>query len=807
MFERFTERARKVVILAREESGRLKHDYLGTEHILLGILREGTGTAVIVLQRFGAQLDDVRIEVERRVGGGTGKLTLSEIPFTPRAKRVLELAIEEARTMGHNYIGTEHLLLGLVREEGGIAASVLYDLRVDVIEARKKILEVLDQGQSSQSHPRGRTPALDEFGKDLTVMAKEQRLDPVIGRETEIERIIQILSRRTKNNPILVGEPGVGKTAVVEGLAQRIIDGTVPEVLLHKRIVTLDMGLLVAGTKYRGQFEERLKTVIKEILQSNNVVLFIDEIHTLVGAGAAEGSIDASNMLKPVLSRGELQCVGATTLNEYRKYIEKDGALERRFQIIMVKEPNIAEAIEIIKGLRDKYEAHHCVKITDEAIEFAVKLSTRYVSDRFLPDKAIDVIDEAGSRARLKMTTLPDNLKGLEKEINFVSKEKESAIRRQEFEKAAELRDKEKRLRINLDSRTKSWREKQKDKVTALSKEDVAYVVARATGIPLYKLEERESERLKRMEEELHKRIVGQDDAINIVSRAIRRSRMGLKDPKRPVGSFIFLGPTGVGKTELAKALADFLFGDEDSLIRLDMSEYAEKFAVSRLVGAPPGYVGYEEGGQLTEKVRRKPYSIVLLDEIEKAHPDIFNILLQVLEDGHLTDSTGKTINFKNTIIIMTSNIGMRFIEKQGSIGFNQSKDKNDHEKMKSRVMDGLKNTFNPEFLNRVDELIVFHSLSSKDIKKIVEILVKEVNQRLMEKELAIKVSDSAIEWLIKEGFNPLYGARQMRRMIEKNIEDTLAEELLQKSYCGSGSGKGTINIGVKKGKLHFQQR
>src|SRR5882672_4408043 len=709
MHDKFTERVRKVMYLAREEAARLQHDYIGTEHLLLGVIREGEGIAATVLNNLGLDLDRIRQEVENMVSASGGTMTIGEIPFTPRAKRVLELAVEEARSLGHNYVGTEHLLLGLIREGEGVAAKVLLELGVDRKRVREETLKLLGGTPSSpggaEREERPETPALNQFGRDLTQLARESKLDPVIGREKEIERVIQVLSRRKKNNPVLIGEPGVGKTAIAEGLARRIVSAQVPESLKNKRIVTLDLAAVVAGTKYRGQFEERLKTVMNEIRESKDTVIFIDELHTIVGAGGAEGAIDASNMLKPALARGELQCIGATTLDEYRKYIEKDGALERRFQPIMVEQPSVEDTIAILMGLRDKYEAHHGVKISDGAIVQAVKLADRYMNDRFFPDKAIDVIDEACARARLSVSTVPAEIHELEKKLEDVIKEKEAAIRGQEYEKAARLRDKEKELRARRNEFKKSWTESKRDKEVRVSEDLIATVLSTMTGIPVVKLAEEETQKLLRMEDTIRKRVVGQDEALAAVSRAVRRNRVGLRDPKRPIGSFIFLGPTGVGKTELARALAAFLFDDEDALIRVDMSEYMEKFSVSRLVGAPPGYVGYEEGGQLTEKVRRKPYSVVLLDEIEKAHPDVFNVLLQVLDDGQLTDSLGRKVDFKNTIVIMTSNIGSRQLKDFGlGVGFNSTaRQSQTDENTRSVIENSLKKAFAPEFLNRID--------------------------------------------------------------------------------------------------------
>ena len=704
MFKRFTERARRVIILAREEAERYHHEYLGTEHILLGILKDGGGIAITVLQKLGVDLKQLKQEVERNLPRSLNTLVVGEIPFTPKAKKVLEFAVEEARLMGHNYIGTEHLLLGLLKEKDGVAFKVLNTFGVRLVETREKILSLL-QEPVQQSKEKSKTPALDEFGRDLTELAGHAKLDPVIGRENEIERVVQILARRTKNNPALIGEPGVGKTAIVEGLAQRIMNKEVPEILYDKRVVALDLGALVAGTKYRGQFEARLKAIMKEIQQAENIILFIDELHTLVGAGAAEGSVDASNMLKPALSRGEVQVIGATTLDEYRRYIEKNGALERRFQPIIVQPPTVPEAIDILRGLKERYETHHRAKIPDDAIVQAVKLADRYVSDRYLPDKAIDVMDEAGSRVRLAKETLPARVRDLQRQIAEIVRQKKEFIEKQEFERAVELRDKEEDLRRDVEAEKKQWEDMRDDVEPVVTEEDIAYVVSRMTGIPLSKIEESEASKLLRIEDELHRRVVGQDEAIKAIGRAIRRSRAGLKDANRPVGTFIFLGPTGVGKTELARALAEFLFGDEDALIRIDMSEYMERFAVSRLVGAPPGYIGYDEGGQLTERVRRRPYSVVLFDEIEKAHPDVFHILLQVMDDGRLTDSYGRSIDFKNVILIMTSNMGGRTIEKQTALGFQRDSETSAMEKMRENIKQELKRVFNPEFLNRIDEV------------------------------------------------------------------------------------------------------
>jgi ATP-dependent Clp protease ATP-binding subunit ClpC len=806
MHDKFTERVRKVIYLAREEAARLQHDYIGTEHLLLGVIREGEGIAATVLNNLGLDLDRIRQEVENMVSPSGGTMTIGEIPFTPRAKRVLELAVEEARTLGHNYVGTEHLLLGLIREGEGVAAKVLLELGVDRKRVREETLKLLGgtpSGPGAQEREeRPETPALNQFGRDLTQLGREGKLDPVIGREKEIERVIQVLSRRKKNNPVLIGEPGVGKTAIAEGLAQRIISSQVPESLKNKRIVTLDLAAVVAGTKYRGQFEERLKTVMNEIRESKDTVIFIDELHTIVGAGGAEGAIDASNMLKPALARGELQCIGATTLDEYRKYIEKDGALERRFQPIMVDQPSVPDTIAILMGLRDKYEAHHGVKITDEAVVQAVKLADRYMNDRFFPDKAIDIVDEACARARLSVTTVPTEIHELEQKLEEAVKEKESAIRGQEYEKAARLRDKEKELRARRNELKKTWSESKRDQEVQVDGELIASVLSVMTGIPVVKLAEEETQKLLRMEDEIRKRLVGQDEAVAVVARAVRRNRVGLRDPKRPIGSFIFLGPTGVGKTELARALAAFLFDDEDALIRVDMSEYMEKFSVSRLVGAPPGYVGYEEGGQLTEKVRRKPYAVVLLDEIEKAHPDVFNVLLQVLDDGVLTDSSRRRVDFKNTVIIMTSNLGGRQIIAGGKhLGFKQAEGSaQQFASIKSTVQDELKRAFNPEFLNRIDDVIVFHALTREDMQAIVLILLQQVRDRLRSQEVILDIEPAAVEFLVERGFDPSLGARPLKRAIQRFLEDPLAEHILR----GRVKGGGTVRVVRRDDVLDF---
>jgi ATP-dependent Clp protease ATP-binding subunit ClpC len=807
MHDKFTERVRKVIYLAREEAARLQHDYIGTEHLLLGVIREGEGIAATVLNNLGLDLDRIRQEVENMVSASGGTMTIGEIPFTPRAKRVLELAVEEARSLGHNYVGTEHLLLGLIREGEGVAAKVLLELGVDRKRVRDETLKLLGGAPSSSTgterEERPETPALNQFGRDLTQLAREGKLDPVIGRDKEIERVVQVLSRRKKNNPVLIGEPGVGKTAIAEGLAQRIVSAQVPESLKNKRIVTLDLAAVVAGTKYRGQFEERLKTVMNEIRESKDTVIFIDELHTIVGAGGAEGAIDASNMLKPALARGELQCIGATTLDEYRKYIEKDGALERRFQPIMVDQPSVADTIAILMGLRDKYEAHHGVKITDEAVVQAVKLADRYMNDRFFPDKAIDVIDEACARARLSVSTVPSEIHEVEKKLEEIIKEKESAIRGQEYEKAARLRDKEKELRARRNELKKSWTESKRDKEVQVDGDLIATVLSTMTGIPVVKLAEEETAKLLRMEEGLQQRIVGQDEAVAVVSRAVRRNRVGLRDPKRPIGSFIFLGPTGVGKTELARALAAFLFDSEDALIRIDMSEYMEKFSVSRLVGAPPGYVGYEEGGQLTEKVRRKPYSVVLLDEIEKAHPDVFNVLLQVLDDGILTDSSRRRVDFKNTVIIMTSNLGGRQIVSGGRhLGFKQAEGvAAQFQEIKSTVNEELKRAFNPEFLNRVDDVIVFHALTRDDMRSIVGILLRQVKERLSAQEIHLDITTEATELLVERGFDSALGARPLKRAIQRLLEDPFAEFILR----GQMPGGTTIRVKRNNDQLEFE--
>ncbi|MEB3164157.1 MAG: ATP-dependent Clp protease ATP-binding subunit [Prochlorothrix sp.] len=787
MFERFTEKAIKVIMLAQEEARRLGHNFVGTEQILLGLIGEGTGVAAKVLKSMGVNLKDARIEVEKIIGRGSGFVAV-EIPFTPRAKRVLELSLEEARQLGHNYIGTEHLLLGLIREGEGVAARVLENLGVDLSKVRTQVIRMLGETaevSAGGGSGRTKTPTLDEFGSNLTQLAGESKLDPVVGRQKEIERVIQILGRRTKNNPVLIGEPGVGKTAIAEGLAQRIAQNDIPDILEDKRVVTLDIGLLVAGTKYRGEFEERLKKIMDEIRSAGNVILVIDEVHTLIGAGAAEGAIDAANILKPALARGELQCIGATTLDEYRKHIERDAALERRFQPVMVGEPSIIDTIEILHGLRERYEQHHKLKISDEALEAAAKLSDRYISDRYLPDKAIDLIDEAGSRVRLINCQRPPAARELDQELKQVLKEKDDAVRSQDFDRAGELRDKEMELKGQIRSiiQSKKSEDGTEDESPVVTEEDIAQIVASWTGVPVSKLTESESVKLLNMEDTLHNRLIGQDEAVKAVSRAIRRARVGLKNPNRPIASFIFSGPTGVGKTELTKALASYFFGSEDAMIRLDMSEFMERHTVSKLIGSPPGYVGYNEGGQLTEAVRRRPYTVVLFDEIEKAHPDVFNMLLQILEDGRLTDAKGRTVDFKNTLIIMTSNIGSKVIEKGGGgLGFEFSGEdaaESQYNRIRSLVNEELKQYFRPEFLNRLDEIIVFRQLNKEEVKQIADIMLKEVFGRLTDKGIILEVTAKFQDRLVEEGYNPSYGARPLRRAIMRLLEDVLAEEIL----------------------------
>ncbi|TDC75704.1 ATP-dependent Clp protease ATP-binding subunit [Micromonospora sp. KC606] len=788
MFERFTDRARRVVVLAQEEARMLNHNYIGTEHILLGLIHEGEGVAAKALESLGISLEGVRQQVEEIIGQGQ-QAPSGHIPFTPRAKKVLELSLREALQLGHNYIGTEHILLGLIREGEGVAAQVLVKLGADLNRVRQQVIQLLSGYQGKEPAAAGTAPGeaapstslvLDQFGRNLTQAAREGKLDPVIGREKEIERVMQVLSRRTKNNPVLIGEPGVGKTAVVEGLSQKIIKGEVPETLKDKQLYTLDLGALVAGSRYRGDFEERLKKVLKEIRTRGDIILFIDEIHTLVGAGAAEGAIDAASILKPMLARGELQTIGATTLDEYRKHLEKDAALERRFQPIQVGEPSLAHTIEILKGLRDRYEAHHRVSITDAALVAAATLADRYISDRFLPDKAIDLIDEAGARMRIRRMTAPPDLRDFDERIAQVRRDKESAIDAQDFERAAQLRDKEKQLLGQKAQREKEWKAGDLDVVSEVDDEQIAEVLGNWTGIPVYKLTEEETSRLLRMEDELHKRVIGQEDAVRAVSKAIRRTRAGLKDPKRPSGSFIFAGPSGVGKTELSKALAEFLFGSEDALIQLDMSEFHDRYTVSRLVGAPPGYVGYDEGGQLTEKVRRRPFSVVLFDEIEKAHPDVFNTLLQILEDGRLTDGQGRIVDFKNTVIILTTNLGTRDVAKAVSLGFQASEDsESNYDRMKQKVNDELKQHFRPEFLNRIDDTIVFHQLRETEILSIVDIMTARIETQLRNKDMGLELTDNAKKYLAKKGFDPVLGARPLRRTIQRDIEDNLSERIL----------------------------
>ena len=807
MYERFTDRARKVMQLANQEAQRFNHEYIGTEHILLGLVKEGSGVAANVLKNLEVDLRKIRLEVEKIVQSGPDMVTMGKLPQTPRAKKVIEYAMEEARNLNHNYVGTEHLLLGLLREQEGVAAQVLMNLGLKLEDVRDEVLNLLGHGiEGAESGERGqqggsskssksKTPALDSFGRDLTELARQTKLDPVIGRENEIERVIQILCRRQKNNPVLLGEAGVGKTAIVEGFAQMVVDGNVPEILRDKRIVVLDLAMMVAGTKYRGQFEERIKAVMNEVRRAKNTILFIDELHTLVGAGGAEGAIDASNVLKPALSRGELQCIGATTLDEYRKYIEKDAALERRFQQVTVDPPSEEQTVEILKGLRGRYEDHHRVQITDDALAKAVELSTRYITGRCLPDKAIDVIDESGARIRLKSMVRPPDLKELEDEIEGLNGAKEDAVANQDFEKAANLRDQADKLKQKKESLTQEWREKSKETDGVVDAEVVAEVVAKMTGVPLTRLSSEDAVRLLQMEEELHRRVVSQDEAIKQVSKAVRRSRSGLKDPKRPTGVFLFSGPTGVGKTLLAKTLAEFMFGDESALIQIDMSEYMEKHNVSRLIGAPPGYVGYEEGGQLTEKIRRRPYAVVLLDEIEKAHPDVFNMLLQIMEEGHLTDSFGRKIDFKNVILIMTTNAGAEVIHQGNVFGFSKADEDTSYEKMKERLMHAIEREFKPEFLGRLDEVVVFRSLTKENLKMIVDIELGKVRSRLGERGLKIELSDDAKEYIIKKGGDVDYGARPLRRAVETWIEDPLAEELLK----GSFEGQTLITVNVKE--------
>ncbi len=809
----FTPRAQQVLQLAKKEADRFNHGYVGTEHVLLGLIALGQGVAVNVLQKMGVNLDSVRLEVEKAVGVGPETKTAGNLPFTPRVKKVLALAGSEARALNHSYVGTEHILLGLLREGEGVASRVLRNLNVDIEKTRIEIMKELDPnfepGAESPAEPGeaqaprdSKTPALSTFGRDLTELAKKGELDPVIGRANEVERVIQILCRRTKNNPVLLGEPGVGKTAIVEGLAQSIITGDVPELLRDKRVVTLDLALMVAGTKYRGQFEERIKAVMDEIKRTKSVILFIDELHTIVGAGSAEGAMDASNIIKPALSRGELQCIGATTLNEYRKFIEKDGALERRFQTVMVREPSVAEAVEILKGLRTRYEEHHHAKITDDAIEAAVELSSRYLTDRFLPDKAIDVMDEAGARARISSMTRPPDIKEQEQKIEEIKNKKEEAIRAQRFEEAASFRDDERIAREEMEKIMENWRKAREEKVVSVNADDIMTIISKWTGVPLTKLEDKEMARLLEMEKELERTVIGQNEAVAAISKALRRSRADLKDPRRPIGSFIFLGPTGVGKTLLAKELAKYMFNDPDALIQIDMTEYMEKFASSRLVGSPPGYVGHEEGGQLTEKVRRRPYSVVLFDEIEKAHPDVMNLLLQILEEGKLTDSLGRAVDFRNTIVIMTSNLGADFIRKGGKLGFGEASEDADYETLKQRMMEEAKRVFKPELLNRIEDVIVFRQLNRADVEKILDVEVAKVRKRLAAKNIEIHLGDSAREFLIQKGYDPALGARPLRRAIERYLEDSLAEEILR----GNIHESETIEVTADGDRLKFGQ-
>ncbi|MEX2168271.1 MAG: ATP-dependent Clp protease ATP-binding subunit [Pirellulales bacterium] len=816
MYERFTDRARKVMQLANQEAQRFNHEYIGTEHVLLGLIKEGSGVAANVLKNLDVDLRKIRLEVEKLVQSGPDMVTMGKLPQTPRAKKVIEYSMEEARNLNHNYVGTEHILLGLLREQEGVAAQVLMNLGLKLEEVREEVLNLLGHGLESGETERGgrggsgggeegeererkggksKTPALDSFGRDLTELARQKKLDPVIGREKEIERAIQILCRRTKNNPVLLGEAGVGKTAIVEGFAQRVIDGNVPELLMDRRIVVLDLAMMVAGTKYRGQFEERIKAVMNEVRRARNTILFIDELHTLVGAGGAEGAIDASNVLKPALARGEIQCIGATTLDEYRKYIEKDSALARRFQEVLVEPTSAEDTVEILKGLRDRYEEHHRVQITDDAIAAAVELSNRYITGRCLPDKAIDVIDESGARVRLKSMSKPPNLKEIDDEVEALNREKEEAVANQDFEKAAGLRDQADKLKKKKQQITKEWREKTRETGGVVDEDVIAEVVSKMTGIPLTRMTTEDSLRLMNMEDELHKRVISQDEAIKAIARAVRRSRSGLQDPKRPTGTFVFAGPTGVGKTLLAKALAEFMFGDADALIQIDMSEYMEKHNVSRLIGAPPGYVGYEEGGQLTEQIRRRPYAVVLLDEIEKAHPEVFNMLLQLMEEGRLTDSFGRNVDFRNTIVIMTTNAGADAIKNESAFGFQKPDEDASYESMKKRVVEEIEKVFRPEFINRVNDIIVFRHLNDEDLKQVVELELGKVRERLLEKGLTLQITDEAKEFLIKKGSNTDYGARPLRRAIESFIEDPLAEELLK----GEFTGKELVLVEVKK--------
>jgi ATP-dependent Clp protease ATP-binding subunit ClpC len=807
-FDKFTERAKKVLVLAQEEAQRFNHNYIGTEHLLLGLVREGEGIAAKVLSNLGVELNKVRSAVEFIIGRGD-RMVIGDISLTPRAKKVIELAVEEARRLNHNYIGTEHLLLGLVREGEGIAAGVLESLGVNLEKVRTQVITVVSQSGSGQ-HPEGKhqskTPTIDQMGMDLTAAARGGKLDPIVGRETEIERVIQILSRRTKNNPALIGEPGVGKTAIAEGLAQRIVSGDVPETLIGKRLVTLDIGSLVAGTKYRGEFEERLKKVVEEMRSSGDCVMFIDELHTLVGAGAAEGAVDAANILKPSLSRGELQVIGATTLDEYRKYIERDAALERRFQPVMVREATVEETIDILRGIRKAYEDHHKVTITDDALVAAAEMGSRYVTDRFLPDKAIDLVDEAGSRVRIQRATAPNSLKEAMRELDTVIKDKESAIEGQKYEEAASLRDSESKVREKIQRLESGWHKSEDIARPQVTDQDIAQVVSMWTGIPVMRIAQEESERLLHMEENLHKTVVSQEEAVKAVARAVRRARAGMKDPKRPIGSFIFLGPTGVGKTHLSKKLAEFMFGSEDAMIRLDMSEYMERHSVARLTGAPPGYVGYEEGGQLTEAVRRRSYAVILMDEIEKAHPEVFNILLQIMEDGRLTDAKGRTVDFRNTIIIMSGNVGATLIKRESQIGFKKDtgddrSEQQQYERMRERVMSEVKNVFRPEFLNRVDLVVVFKALSKQDVLSIVDIELQRVHKQLKDQQITFEISQEAKEWLVEKGYDPDFGARPLRRVIQQSLEDELAERLLS----GALKAGGTVSASMENGELKIE--
>ena len=804
MFKRFTERARRVIILAREEAELYRHEYLGTEHILQGVIKDGGGIAVAIIHKTGTDLTQLQKELEKNLPRSSSSLIIGDIPFTSRAKKILEFAVEEARSLNHNYIGTEHLLLGLLKEKEGVACRILNGFGVYFDDVKEKIVEMFKEpGEPAGGGNKGKTPTLDEFSRDLTKMAIGGKLDPIIGRAKEIERVVQILSRRTKNNPVLIGEPGVGKTAIVEGLAQLIVEREVPDTLHDKRVVSLDLGSLIAGTKYRGQFEARLKGIMKEIIQNESVILFIDELHTLVGAGAAEGSVDASNMLKPALSRGEIQCIGATTLEEYRKYIEKNGALERRFQQVLVNPPSVEETVEIIKGLKVPYEMHHKAKITDEAIVTAVRFADRYISDRFLPDKAIDVIDEAGSRVRLRSATQSPEMRKIQREIDAVAREKKSSIENQEFEKAVELRDKEEELRAKLEKEKDNWKSNNDTLEPKITDQDIAAVVSSMTGIPLSKIEEVESARLLNMESELASKVVGQDEAIQVLTKAIRRSRSGLKDMRRPIGCFLFLGPTGVGKTELAGVLAEFMFGNRDALIRLDMSEYMEKFNVSRLTGAPPGYVGYDEGGQLTEKVRRKPYSVVLFDEIEKANPDVFHLLLQIMDDGRLTDSYGRVIDFKNTVIIMTSNLSSQSLDKGTSLGFHKDDLEMSHERMQKDLKHDLKRMFNPEFLNRLSETVVFRPLDIDHIVSILDVQLLQINEQLIQQGLTLDVTVDAKRWLAEKGYDKSFGARPLKRALQKHLEDILSDEMLK----GRFKNGGVIEVSLQEDALVFTEK